>query len=171
MIKRSDKILLEPRIGRADVFSRLKLLAAKQGFAALATISAQGPQLSLVAFALSPDLHDVCFATPKNTNKYRNIMADPRVSLLLDSRKKRGLSGVEALALSGRARLVRRGKKRDELVARLLVRHPELDDFLRAPGTAVISIELEWASHVEDFQRLSEAGPLLPSSRSPPPRP
>lgn len=150
---------LERSDGSADVASRLRRLAAREGFAALATNSAEGPQLSLVAFAVTPDLCEACFATPKNTKKYRNILADGRVALLLDSRGKKGIMGAEALSLSGRARVVGRGNRRDELAAHILARHPDLEEFLKAPQTAIVSIDLERASHVEHFQVVSEGAP------------
>jgi hypothetical protein len=160
MKARNDPPLpLERRTGSADVPSRLRRLAASQGFAVLATMSGEGPRLSLVAFAVTPDLREACFATPRNTTKYRNILADGRVALLLDSRGKKGVRGVEALALSGRARVAGRGKRRDELAARILARHPELEVFLSAPRTAVIRVDLERATHVEDFQCVSEGAP------------
>jgi hypothetical protein len=160
MKKTSDRIPSEKRAGSADVPARLRRLAATQRFAVLATIAAEGPRLSLVAFAVTDDLREVCFATPKNTGKYRNILADGRAALLIDSRGRAsiGVMGAEAIALNGLARILRRGRRRIELGALLLARHPELREFLSSPGTALVAMEVERGSHVEAFQTVSDGG-------------
>jgi hypothetical protein len=150
-------IPLKKRAGSANVPARLRRLAERQRFAVLATISPEGPQLSLVAFAITDDMREACFATPRNTRKYRNILADGRSALLLDSRGKtsRGVMEAEVVSLNGMARILRRGKRRSELEALLLARHPELEEFLTAPGTALVAMEVERGSHVEAFQIVS----------------
>jgi hypothetical protein len=158
MNKGSAIVPLRKQAGIADVPARLRRLAEKQRFAVLATLSPEGPQLSLVAFAVTEDLGVVCFATPRNTRKYRNILADGRSALLLDTRGKAsmGLMEAKAISLNGLARILRPGKRRSELEALLLARHPELGDFLSAPGTALVALEVERGSHVEAFQKVSD---------------
>jgi general stress protein 26 len=151
------EILLEKAEGDADVDRRLRHIAGRSRFAALATVSPGGPHQSLVAFAIAPDLRELVFATPKNTQKYSNLVSDPRVSVLLGGGEARakGALGGEAISLDGKARVVRRGKRRDDLAALLLSVHPELEAFLAAPSTALVAIEVESSAHVEDFQRVS----------------
>ena len=151
------KVLIERLEGKVDVSERLGRLARKRRFAALATLSADGPHLSLVAFAIVPDLGELVFATPRNTGKFRNIAADGRVSILLDGSGmgSKSVMGTEAISLDGRARVVRRGKRRDALAELLLAVHPELAEFLAAPTTALIVVEVSRSVHVEDFQRVS----------------
>lgn len=150
-------VLTERIEGKADVDDRLRRLARKTRFSALATISPDGPHLSLVAFAITPDLGEIIFATPRNTAKYVNIVADPRVSILLEGSKGRAKSVMEAeaIALDGTARVVRHGKLRESLAGLLLAIHPELEDFLAASTTALVAIKIELRCHVEDFQRVS----------------
>jgi hypothetical protein len=151
------KVLIERLEGKVDVSERLGRLARKRRFAALATLSADGPHLSLVAFAIVPDLGALVFATPRNTGKFRNIVSDGRVSILLDGSGmgSKSVMGTEAISLDGRARVVRRGKRRDALAELLLAVHPELAEFLAAPSTALIVVEVSRSEHVEDFQRVS----------------
>jgi hypothetical protein len=156
----ADAIPIESSEGSVDVAARLRSLAGKRRFAALATLSAEGPHQSLVAFALTPDLRVLIFATPRKTRKYRNILADGRVSLLLEGGGKlpRSVMDSEAISLVGQARALRRGARRDEYARLLLDRHPELASFLAAPSTALIAVELRLSEHVEDFQRVSRSG-------------
>jgi hypothetical protein len=151
------KVPIDRLEGTVDVSERLGRLARKRRFAALATLSAEGPHLSLVAFAIVPDLGELVFATPRNTGKFRNIVSDGRVSILLDGSGtgSKSVMGTEAISLDGRARVVRRGKRRDALAELLLAVHTELADFLAAPSTALIVVEVSRSVHVEDFQRVS----------------
>jgi hypothetical protein len=153
----SERALLTERVaGSADVDQRLRRIVRRARFAALATISPGGPHQSLVAFAISPDLREVVFATPRRTAKYANIIADPRVSILVSgSERAKSVLGAEAIALEGRAIVVRRGKRRDGMIGLLLAIHPELEAFLAAPTTALVAIEVETGTHVEDFQRVT----------------
>jgi hypothetical protein len=153
----AEAVPIEKVEGRADVELCLRRIAGKARFAALATISAEGPHLSLIAFAIAPDLREIVFATPKNTAKYANIVADPRVSVLIggSERTARSVMDAEAISLDGHASVARRGKRREGLAELLLAIHPELKAFLAAPSTALVAIKVELSAHVEDFQRVS----------------
>jgi hypothetical protein len=147
----------EKSSGNADVPARLLRLSLAVRFAVLATGAEDGPRLSLVALAVTPDQRGVVFATPRKSEKFRNIKADGRVAILLDG--SRGASGSvldgETIAMNGTARVVRKGARREELAALLAARHPELVGFLSAPTTALVRIEVEWITHVEGFQRVT----------------
>ncbi|MBF0327536.1 MAG: pyridoxamine 5'-phosphate oxidase family protein [Nitrospirae bacterium] len=74
------------KTGNADVLSRLFLFNRKQLHAVLATVSGNEPYTSLVAYAVTPDMKGLVFATPSATRKFRNLMKNTKVSLLIDSR-------------------------------------------------------------------------------------
>jgi hypothetical protein len=147
----------EKSMGNADIPASLLRLSLAIRFGVLATQAEDGPHLSLVALAVIPDQDGVVFATPRKSEKYRNIIADNRVAIMLDgSRGKAGsVMDGETMALNGRARVVRKGARREELAAFLEARHPELGEFLSAPTTALVRIEVEQATHVEGFQRVT----------------
>ncbi len=155
--KKPSAMLMQKVEGRADVDQRLRRLALRSRFSALATMSSDGPHLSLIAFAITPDLREIVFATPRNTAKYANIIADPRVSILLGGGEgaARSIMRADAISLDGKASVVRRGKRRDGLAELFLTIHPELADFLAAPTTALVTIEVDTSTYVEDFQRVS----------------
>ena len=54
----------------------IKTLLAAQRFAVLCTSSAGRPYASLVAIVADHHLHQIYFATPKNTQKSANLLAD-----------------------------------------------------------------------------------------------
>ena len=72
--------------GNVSVLERLHLLNKTQKHAVLATDSDGQPYTSLIAYALTSDMKGIVFATPKDTSKYRNILKNRRVSLLIDTR-------------------------------------------------------------------------------------
>ena len=126
-------------------------------FAVLATSDEGRPYASLIAFAFTPDRETVIFATPKATRKYRNIIGEPSVSILIDNRSQtpEDLSRAEAVTLVGTARPVRNGVRKEEYSKLFKVKHPQLADFINEPGTALVTVGIEQAVHVTRFQDVS----------------
>lgn len=143
--------------GNADVHARLRALDVSQRSAVLATDGGGRPYVSLVSFALTLDGLSLLFATSKETAKYRNILANPRVSLLIDNRTNAAsdLLYAEAITLIGTAIPVRRGKRYDTLAGILTAKHPGLVTFVAAKTTALVLVEVTRAVHVGGFQEVS----------------
>ncbi|HRS82804.1 MAG TPA: pyridoxamine 5'-phosphate oxidase family protein [Smithellaceae bacterium] len=113
---------------------------------ALATAAQSGPHCSLMSYAVSEDGTELYMATDKNTKKYRNLEANPSVSLLIDSREERARhrgAPTRALTVTGTIRrdLDEPGKK--EIREALCRRHPDLKDFLADPSVEVIVVKIK----------------------------
>jgi heme iron utilization protein len=145
------------RKGTVSVAERVSALNKTFPHAVLATDAAGQPYTSLVAYALTPDMKGVLFATPKTTRKYRNILTNPRVSLLIDSRTNtpKDYMKAESVTILGIARLIRRGKTRTELAAIFLKKHPKLAGIIHSRETALIFIKIAKCIHVTKFQSIS----------------
>jgi nitroimidazol reductase NimA-like FMN-containing flavoprotein (pyridoxamine 5'-phosphate oxidase superfamily) len=143
--------------GSISVPERLDALNQRERHAVLSTDAKGRPYTSLVTFALLPGCAGAIFATPKETVKYRNILENPHVALLIDNRSNReeDLMGAEAITIIGRARPVRRGKKWKELTRILVEKHPALSGFVRSPSTALVLIEISHCIHVSQFQTVT----------------
>lgn len=142
--------------GSALVPERLRMLDGIEHFGVLATQEAGKSYASLVAYALTPDLKTVLFATPKNTRKYKNIIKADEIALLLDNRSQPSpITKAEAITLTGRARPLRKGKERDELSAVYLFKHPDLKGFVESSSTALVALEIDQAVHVSNFQTVT----------------
>jgi len=77
----------------------------RQRLGVLATTGESGPRTALVAFAFIEDQKRIFFFTPRNTSKYRNILSEPRVSLLVDDRCVHSKSeDITAVMATGRCR-------------------------------------------------------------------
>jgi nitroimidazol reductase NimA-like FMN-containing flavoprotein (pyridoxamine 5'-phosphate oxidase superfamily) len=153
----SKKILRQKQRGTAAVPARLKIINKKQRHAVLATVSGTRPYTSLVAFALTPDAKNIIFATPKKTQKYKNILKNKNVSLLIHTAKNtsKDYANAEAVTIQGTTRAVI-GKRKKELTGVLAGKHPDLKSFINSATTAIIKVKVEYCLHVNSFQQITE---------------
>jgi heme iron utilization protein len=119
-------------------------LLNSQRLAVLSTQSLGQPYGNLIAFASSPDLKNLIFATPRNTRKYGNLIADPRVALLIDNRSNQpeDFARAAAVTVMGRTREL----AEEELSGFLKIyldKHPSLRDFVSSPPCALFTVEVE----------------------------
>ena len=158
MKKTMERIPARVTKGTVSVPERLIALNRKQQHAVLATDAKGQPYTSLVAYALAADGESILFATPKSTRKYKNILYNSRVSLLIDTRSNTdaGYLKAESVTILGKAFPVRRGKKWNMLAELFLKKHPGLAHFVHYPETALINVEIKHLVHVTQFQTVSE---------------
>lgn len=144
--------------GSVLVPERLKVFDKREHFAVLATDDNGRPYTSLVSYAVVPELNRIIFATPRGTQKYKNIMKSKNVALLIDNRTKKGKKTImeaEAITIVGVARPLRRGKRWDEMATLFLKKHPGLEGFIRAETTALIIVDVLKCIHVGQFQTVT----------------
>lgn len=153
------KKTIPDRVTKGDVhiLDRLHVLDKMQPHAVLATDSDGQPYTSIISYTLTPDMRGVLFTTPKSTRKYRNILKNKRVSLLIDSRTNtaQDYMGAEAVTILGNAYQVRKGKRWTELVEIFLKKHPGLREIIESSETALVLIEITKCIHVTKFQSVS----------------
>jgi nitroimidazol reductase NimA-like FMN-containing flavoprotein (pyridoxamine 5'-phosphate oxidase superfamily) len=137
-----------------DVKERMRILNNKQKHAVLATDDGGQPYTSLVAFALTPDMEGILFATPKKTDKYRNIIKNPNVSVMIDSRSnaEKGYMKSEAVTILGYATPLKKGRKWNELSDVLIKKHTRLEEFVRASSTILVLVSFTKVIHAGQFQ-------------------
>ena len=121
----------------------LRELFASQKFAALATADGGKPHNCLVAFAAADDLRNLLFTTSRDTSKYRNLIAESRVAILVDSRSNQDSDLLNAIAVTatGKAKEAK-GNERDRLLGIYLAKHPQLEDFTNASENALVKVEI-----------------------------
>jgi nitroimidazol reductase NimA-like FMN-containing flavoprotein (pyridoxamine 5'-phosphate oxidase superfamily) len=119
----------------------------------LSTISGDRPYSSLMRYTVNDRCTEIYLVTHKNTTKYQNILKNPRVSLLMDTRTEAAISDIQALSIEGVAFTVADADKqatdRALIVDRFIHRHPDVAEFVRQPDAAVICVE------VHEFQLLN----------------
>lgn len=135
-------------------------LLTEQRLAVLSTSLQGHPYTTLVAFAPSPDLRLIFFATPRSTRKFANLHTDTRVSLLVDNRSNRADDFRTAMAVTALGRAVELdGEELPVARGLYLARHPYLRGFVEAPTCALFAVEVRRYSLVRRFQDVSEWTP------------
>ena len=130
-------------------------LLTSQPLAVLATQGGGQPYANLVAFAASPDLASLYFATTRATRKYANLSRERRVALLVDNRSNRESDFRDAVVATatGHAEEVI-GTERGPVQDLYLARHPHLANFLSSPECALFRVRVETYVVVQEFQRV-----------------
>jgi nitroimidazol reductase NimA-like FMN-containing flavoprotein (pyridoxamine 5'-phosphate oxidase superfamily) len=79
----------------------MKKLAKEKDICVLATVSGDKPHCSLMAYTTDEDCSEIYMATHKSTQKFRNLMENSSVSLLIDTREEhKGSKRHEAKAMT-----------------------------------------------------------------------
>lgn len=135
----------------------IRELLESQKLAVLATHGQGQPYTSLVAFSSSSDLQEIYFATSRTTRKFDNITANPKVSLLVDSRS----NDVSDFHLARAATALGEASEADDperqRIARLLLtKHPHLNDFVQSPTSAMLRVRVKTYYLVSSFQKVRE---------------
>lgn len=109
----------------------------------LATESGHQPYANLVAFSFSDDLRKLFFATPRNTAKYGNLLGNPRLAVVIDSRKNspEDFSRATTVTALGYGRELT-GDARTKPLAHHSRRLPGLAAFLEIESIALFEIEV-----------------------------
>lgn len=137
------------------ILSTVRYLLADQLLAVLATENSCQPYASLVAFAVSPDLRQVYFATRRTTRKFTNMTANANVALLMDDRAAAAGDFSKGIAVTvlGVAKEIT-GKERDSAADLFLARHPNLADFAAETDCALMAVSVRSYVLVDRFQRV-----------------
>jgi nitroimidazol reductase NimA-like FMN-containing flavoprotein (pyridoxamine 5'-phosphate oxidase superfamily) len=119
-------------------------LCESQRYAVLATQEEGRPYLSLLAFASTPDVRELIFATERDTAKYANLTADPRVAVLIDNRSNRSLDTEDGMAATaiGAAEEVSEDE-RGQVQRFYLAKHPHLDGFVGSHSCALVRVKVD----------------------------
>jgi heme iron utilization protein len=135
----------------------LQELCAGQQLAVLATESGTGPYTNLVAFVATPDLHRFYFITPRTTRKWAHLEHNHQVALLIDNRRNTAADFSQAAAATvlGAAEELQ-GAAKQAALALYLGKHPDLAEFARAPGCALLRIQVTRIYLVNRFQQVTE---------------
>ena len=146
-----------PRDSAGDeqsIRDRIRRLLTEQAYAVLCTQGQSQPYASLVAFAASDDLKRVVFSTPVARRKYRLLTECENVALLVDSRcaSPKEIMQIEAVTITGRARVVAPGLEFDILAGLVTARHPHLAAFVYERSSALVCVEVNEYVHVCRFQ-------------------
>jgi len=119
----------------------VRSLLASQRFAVIATESEGQPYSNLVAFAEADNLRSLLFVTGRHTRKYSNTAANKKVAVLVDNRTNQASDLDKAVAVTALGTIEEVSTNcRGYLSAIYLSKHPQLEDFLRKPSSALMRV-------------------------------
>lgn len=122
----------------------LKDVLGSQRLCVLATQGQGQPYGSLVAFASTEDLRQLVFSTSRDTRKFSNLVSEPRVALVIDTRSNRDADLKTAVAITALGPAHEAvGDEREQLARVYLAKHPRLTKFTGLARTAVCAVVVE----------------------------
>jgi nitroimidazol reductase NimA-like FMN-containing flavoprotein (pyridoxamine 5'-phosphate oxidase superfamily) len=134
----------------------VRSLLDSQAQGVLATQHDRQPYTSLMAFAVTPDLHWIVFATCRATRKHANLLTNPRASLLIDNSTNKSADYQNTVATSAQGMVSEVDVTRcDELLQLYLDKHPDLIDFVSAIDCVLLKLEVESFYVVSQFQNVA----------------
>jgi len=142
---------------------RDKILELGEGqlFGILCTQSNEQPYGSMIGFALSSDLKNAVFATPKATRKYQNLINCHNVALVVNNREKHpsDLMKIQAFTATGKAEEIFNYDLQSSWAKLLINKQSYLGAFLESPTTALFRIKITRYFYVCSFQEVREWKP------------
>jgi nitroimidazol reductase NimA-like FMN-containing flavoprotein (pyridoxamine 5'-phosphate oxidase superfamily) len=129
-----------------SMLEKMKDIVKANDLCVLATVSEGKPHCSLMSYISDEEGHEVYLISHKQTKKYFNLMENPTVSLLIDTREEeRGQRRIDikALTISGEFQTINDSSKKALIRGKFLKRHPHLTDFLNDPGAELFSIKIK----------------------------
>lgn len=111
----------------------------------LATCSENRPHCSLMAYVADDSGRVVYMIAQRRSRKYKNMLENPLVSFLVDTRQGKDLSRMStvcALTVHGTFSVLTDPIKRTDALNRLLGMHPHLKGVAEAPDTEVFVVEV-----------------------------
>lgn len=144
-----------------SLFTRVDQLLSTQLQGVLATQQHNQPYTSLMAFAHTPDLRYLIFATYRDTQKHANLLLNAEVSFLIDNRTNAQIDYEQAIAISviGHAQTI---PDTDHGTQHALYanKHPQLRHFVASAQCALLRIAVNCYRVVSKFEAVEILNPV-----------
>lgn len=127
------------------MIEKMNALLREKDSCVLATVSNGKPHCSLMSYIADRQCREIYMMTYSKTKMYKNLLENPRVSLLIDTRQEgRGIAigQIKALTVSRVFPKIdpAEGKK---VRTQFLTRHPQLEDLVKDLEKKIISIPIQ----------------------------
>ena len=121
----------------------MKKLAREKNSCVLATILDTKPYCSLMAYVTNSACTEIYMVTHRRTQKFKNLAANPAVSIMIDTRDTSPRSEAKALTVEGTYQKITDPAKEQAVRRKLLSAHPQLGAFMDHADAEVIQIEIK----------------------------
>jgi len=146
-----------PTPSHAAALDTIRTLFDTQDLSVLSTQKNGQPYASIVAVTVTPDLKQIIFLTPETTRKYDNLVASPRVAMLINNSRNQAADITKAISVTATGKAFpATGKEKEQLLTLYLSRHPHMKSFADDPTTAVVCMTVDTYIMVSQFQTVVE---------------
>lgn len=128
------------------MIDRIRQLIRENNMCVLATAHHNRPHCSLMAYSTDEEGNTIYMVTRKATQKYKNLLENPQVSLLIDTRaatRAESRSAIQALTISGTCAAVEDRRETDFICRQIIGRHPHLKELVEHPDAIVVSVKFD----------------------------
>ena len=125
------------------MLKEMKALAREKNICVLATITDSKPYCSLMAYVTDKTCTEMYMVTHKQSKKYQNLIVNPAVSMLIDTRDTSPRSAARAMTVEGVFQEIKNPTKEKEVRRKLLSAHPHLNEFMQHPDAQVFQIKIK----------------------------
>ncbi len=135
---------------------KIQDLISEMDTCVLATARQGRPYCSLMAYASHRDGKEIYMVTGRDSTKFSNIMENPYVSLMIDTREKHGKGGRHetlALTVEGRCRPVKDNKERSMAIEELVKKNSHLRHLVESADSEVICVSISSCLLLEGLDR------------------
>jgi len=123
-----------------NIREKINKFISNKSICVLATVEGDRPYCSLMNYLADESSGGFYMVTLRNTRKFQNLLANPRASLLIDSRDSAEFSSAQALTVEGVYEPVSDQEKIKWAKSKLCADNPLLEDFFNLPDTEVLCI-------------------------------
>ncbi len=138
---------------RMIMLEKIRGIVKNEKFCVLATSMDNNPYCSLMSYVADDDCRRLYMVTMTDSEKYRNLVSNDSVSILIDTRGSMNDLPVKALTITGRFFEIRDEKRVAEAKEKLQKRHPDLDLFFKGGLSSVFYVEVRSVLLLDGFNR------------------
>jgi len=126
----------------SEIQDTIRRVLERNRFAVLATQRNGQPHASFIAFTPLEGLRFIAFATYRNTLKYKSILEDQRVAILIEDREGDATRrSDQRLVLTALGEAIKTpAEDRQAHIMTHLARHPNLEEFLISPYCELVRV-------------------------------
>ena len=124
------------------MLEEMQALAREKNSCVLATIVDSKPYCSLMAYVTNTACTEIYMVTHRQTQKFQNLVANPAVSLMIDTRDATPRSKALAMTVEGIFKKITDPAKVQKVRRKLLSAHPHLSDFMGHAEAEVFQIKI-----------------------------
>ncbi len=124
------------------MLNQMQALVREKNICVLATDTDGKPYCSLMAYVPDEACSEIYMVTHRVTQKYKNLMQNPAVSLMIDSRESAKRKSIQALTVEGFYYKIENKAKRAEVKEKILKEHPHLLTFANHPDADILRIQV-----------------------------